>query len=231
MNHMHFGLAYCLASLITILMSHMLTVAAGAQGAISQEMDQWLNQVDNPANWQSAPNLPQSPPYRTTLPYKTSGQTSTNYQANSLATPSRAPITQSKLLPGRARVVQQNPFKLSRQEILRIMLGGSNNAMTKNPNAVYGARDNLQLASDAAAQAESACSRAYYAGNRDEALSAAAEAQNQANVARAAADRATQAASDGSSEAKDAASAAHSESSRAQAAADRAAAHAHGATW
>ena len=238
------GLFACAAAL---LLTSLAPSRAVAQGPSQREVEEWLNQVDSPSQWQQMPRaqaMPQriAPPSqqaqsfskRTTSIPERSAQYKNNlpqWKNNPLAQ-IMIPTQMRRQLPARQMMpAGQNPFKLTRQDILRIFLGGDLSNSQGNSQAVYGVRENLQRASNEAEQAESASSRAGYEGDRDSRLSAASEAQNHANAARAAADEATSEAASGTSEAKDAAASARAEADRAQAAADRAHASAEGALW
>ncbi len=113
----------------------------------------------------------------------------------------------------------ENPF--APRNLLKDFLGGDTSSSSTDPQSLYNARSNLQVANDQAAQAEDAASRASW-GHKDTRLNAAAEAQDHANAARGAADRATSAAYGKSMPANDAAAQARDAANRAQAAADRA---------
>jgi hypothetical protein len=146
---------------------------------------------------------------------------------------SRQPVQGRPVAGGRTF---NTPFgRLTPQDVLRIMLGGSSGSsaaqQAKNQEAYSNASGNLQTALDQAAQAEDAASRASSGSDQGARQSAAGEAQDHANAAREAADAATSTAYGASSEAQDQAAQARDAANRAQYAADRAAANANGGGW
>lgn len=226
-------------------------------GPSAAEIDQWLNSVDSSSSWGKTPAAggaaTQAPaqwlqPGGQSLPQGQSGWTQPgNMQmqprsgwpaernfGSMFGRPNTAAGAGRQGFPGTMGAVPgQSPFgRLTKQDILRIFLGGSSSgSSSQNPQKYYDASSNRQVALDQASQAESAAARASYGTNRDAKLSAAAEARNHANAARAAADRATSAAYGGSNEAQDAAAQARDAANRAEYAANQADANAHGGGW
>lgn len=204
-----------------------------AQNPSQAEIEQFLNSAPSQSFAQSGSYTP--PPAYTARPAAMpQGRVSLRQLMQQMRTSQTA--GQSAGLPASQATGQaaamQNPFKLSRQEILRIMMGGSPSGTQPSYNyqAVGNSQQMSQVASDEASQAESAADRARY-GDRWSRQNAAGQAQNHANAARAAADRATSAAAGGPPEAGYAAAEARNQAARAQAAANRAAAAAAGAEW
>lgn len=222
-----------------LLMSASVLLPAWGQsnGPSAAEINQFLNGTDGAVSpWNTAPQMPAQlpqaptgtafPPRMQTWPLQRQAGTDTGSRWPANLFQQRTSGTQRSATPA------QNPFKMSRQDLLKMFLGGSgSSSASANPQKFYDASAALQSAVDQAAQAEAAASRASYGSDQGARLSAAAEAQNHANAARGAADQATSVAAGGSSEAQDAAAQARNAADRAQYAADRAAANANNSGW
>lgn len=206
---------------ICILCSLALATVVYAPSVCAQsmgQMEQMLNQVDNSTNWSQVP-----------VAQPTVSRSAPAFGNAELSSPGWL-----KKMPQGTAPQPANPYKnLSRRDILRIFLDGSSGGggSSNNSSALYGARENLQVARDQRTQADNACARTLYDSNSYEKKQAASEAQNHANAARAAADRATSAAQGGALDANDAAAQARNEADKAQEAANRANANANGGGW
>jgi hypothetical protein len=210
--------------IFAILIALSLPMAAQAQNF--QQMNNMLDKMDSPSMWQNAPVSGVPAGFRSAAP----GVPSTPAAQSPLNMPRNA--FPPKQQPQRGGM----PGRFTKQDILKIMFGGSSGSgdsgqSARNSSALGNAQSQLQVARDQAAQAENAASRASYGSDKGARLSAASEAQNHANAARAAADNASSSAYGTTLEASDYAAQARNAANRAQAAADRAQANANGGGW
>jgi hypothetical protein len=213
----------------TICICTVLGLSTQARAQTS-EMERMLDQYDTPANWANNPApAPQAVARPMTMPSAGQPAPFSRFQNAGAGPPG------GMLRPpgGLGSSTSRSPFAgLTKQDILRIMLGGSASGSKNDPNkGVSGSQSNLQTALDQAAQAEGDAGRASSGNDKGLRQSAAESAQYHANSARAAADRASSEAYSGSSLARDYAAQARNAANRAQSAADRARANASGGGW
>ncbi|MBY0358875.1 MAG: hypothetical protein K2W82_12795 [Candidatus Obscuribacterales bacterium] len=200
----------------SIIAGFLCTSLAAKAQSQQQYLDNVLNQLDQPANWQNVPISKPTPAAR--LPQAPAGYQRQPFRGSE--TPQANPFGNN--------AAAQNPF--SKQNLLRTFFGGSpmggnmgnSPNSSKQPQHLGDIQSNLQTARDQCAQAENDAARANEGRDKDMRLSAASSAQYHANSALAAAERAEGMAYSGTQQEKDYAQQARNAANRAQEAANRA---------
>jgi hypothetical protein len=175
------------------------SAADAASTSTESNLQKLLNQVDTSSAWSRTPVAqPQQPP-----------------------PPINTRIS-NFLPPGVGSGGQPNPFNLSPFGMLHYMWDDTTYVSSTNPVNEYEVRDNLQIAQQEAALAESAEKRAKYSSDPVDRKAAAEEAQQYAQAAKEAYQRAQSAGATGSYDPGSWMGQARDQAERAQSAADRA---------
>lgn len=241
------AIAVCAVTAVAFSLTGQIAAAATDSGTASgnyysfKNLEKALNQMDRSSNWKQterqimpSPKTIQGPNGESRYAFRSPSTQDRSFHTffpwrNAAAAPAPAPsasysgyaVSGSAGTTG-AAAPQNNPFDLSPFGVLHYLWDPTTYTSSSNPVSLVEVRNDLQVAQQQSALAESAAQRSKYASTPQERQEAAQQARYYAQAAKQAAQRAQEVAQSGSSNPADVAALASEEADRAVSAARQA---------